>query len=147
MERGTDAYCTYSLSTVSMGALFWLRLLLLLPVRVVSSSLKMSKMAILIKQQKPGKNRAKNSNAELFIQANDTSLAQGKRILGEIKAILQKTIVLQDVGGTKQKVADDPLKTIPVGSPREATKTHTKPGSARNSAREGKKSCTFAGTG
>jgi hypothetical protein len=95
-------------------------------------------MAILFEAQKPGKNRAKNINAELFIQANDTSLAQGKRVLGEIKAILQKIIVLQDVGGTKKQVADDPLKTNPVGSPREATKTHTKPGSARNSAREGK---------
>ena len=98
----------------------------------------MSKMAILIKQQKPGKNRAKNSKAELFIQASNTSLAQGKRILGEIKAIAQKTIVLQDVGGTKEQIVADPLKTNPVGSSKEATKTHTKPGSAWNSAREGK---------
>jgi hypothetical protein len=99
------------------------------------SSLKMSKMAILFEAQKPGKNRAKHSNAELFIQANDTSLAQGKRILGEIKDILQKINVLQDVGGTKKQVADNSLKTNPVGSPREATKTHTKPRTARNSAR------------
>ena len=98
----------------------------------------MSKMAILIKQQKPGKNRAKNSKAELFIQASNTSLAQGKRILGEIKAIAQKTIVLQDVGGTKEQIVADPLKTNPVGSSKEATKTQTKPGSAWNSAREGK---------
>jgi hypothetical protein len=71
----------------------------------------MSKMAILFEAQQPGKNRAENSNAEQFIQGTDTSLAQGKRILGEIKDILQKINVLQDVGGMKKQVADNSLKT------------------------------------
>ena len=82
----------------------------------------MSKMAKLFKAQKPGKNRAKNNSAEQFIQATGTGLAKGKLILGDIQDIIQKSNVLQNVGGKKKQVNDDSLKTNLVGSPSEATK-------------------------
>ena len=97
----------------------------------------MSKMAKLFKAQKPGKNRAKNNSVEQFIKATGTSLAKSKLILEDIKDIIQKSNVLQNVGGKKTQVNDDSVKTNSMGSPSEAKKANTKPGNARNPAREG----------
>ena len=88
----------------------------------------MSKMAILIKQQKPGKNRAKNSKAELFIKATGMSLAKNKLILEDINDIIQKRTVLQSVGEKKTQVNGDSMTTKTIGSPSEAKEATTKPG-------------------
>ena len=98
----------------------------------------MSKMATTIQAQKPGKNRAKNSSAEHFIQATDADLTRRKLILGDIQEIILKTNVLQHVEGTNKPVDDDPLNNNFEGSPTIATKANTKPGNARNPARDGK---------
>ena len=97
----------------------------------------MSKMAKLFKAQKPGKNRAKNNSVEQLIQATCTGLAKSKLILGDIQDIIQKSNALHNVGGKKKQVNGDSLKTNSVRSPTEATKANTKPGNARNPAREG----------
>jgi hypothetical protein len=47
-------------------------------------------MAILIKQQKPGKNRAKIIKAEFLIKATGVSLVKNKIILEDINDIIQK---------------------------------------------------------
>ena len=82
----------------------------------------MSKMAILIKQQKPGKNRAKISKAELFIKATGMSLAKNKIILEDINDIIQKRIVLQSVGEKKTQEIDEAVKTNKCGAHRKPTR-------------------------
>jgi hypothetical protein len=98
----------------------------------------MSKMAPPFKVQKPGKKQAKNSSAEQLIKATDTGLGIGKLTLGDIQDIIQKTNVLQNLGGTNKPVDDDSSKTNFEGSSTVATKANTKPGNARNPARDGK---------
>jgi hypothetical protein len=63
----------------------------------------MVKMASAIKQQKPGKTRGKNDNAEKCIQAATEATAKSHHILAAIKSIIQETNTGKSSRGVREQ--------------------------------------------
>jgi hypothetical protein len=81
-------------------------------------------MASRIKQQKPGKNRGKNCNAEICIKTATEATDKSKQILAAIKAILQVTKSGGSPRGMREQDSREKPKTSLVDSFTEAEKAN-----------------------
>jgi hypothetical protein len=84
----------------------------------------MVKMASAIKQQKPGKTRGKNDNAEKFITAAQEATDTSKQLMTDIKAIPQETNMGKSQQGTREQNSRDLRKASTEASPTKGVKTN-----------------------